>query len=452
MFERMFKLKEHNTTVYIEMTAGLTTFMTMAYILAVNPGILGDAGMDRGAVFTATALSAFVATWCMAFFANLPFALAAGMGLNAYFAYVVAPKWGWQVALLAVFIEGIIFILLSFINAREAIFNGIPRSLKNAVGVGIGLFICFIGLLNSGIIVGSPATKVTLGDLKGLTVILTLIGLVITAVLSVKKVRGALLWGILITYGLGILCQMAGLYVPDPAAGMYSLYPTNSAGEFAIISLPPINGEYTLFGALSSGSFSNIGILDMAMVVFAFLFVDIFDTIGTLIGVSTKANMLDKDGKLPALKPALLSDAVGTVFGAAVGTSTVTTYVESAAGVAEGGKTGLTALTTGFLFLLALIFSPVFGAIPAFATAPALIMVGLFMTESILKIDFSDYSEAFPAFLCIVMMPFAYSISEGLIFGVLSYVIIKLLTGKARDISAMMYVIAILFLAKILLG
>ncbi len=452
MFERMFKLKEHNTTVYIEVTAGITTFMTMAYILAVNPGILGDAGMDRGAVFTATALSACVATLCMAFFANLPFALAAGMGLNAYFAYVVAPQYGWQVALLAVFIEGIIFILLSFINAREAIFNAIPRSLKNAVGVGIGLFICFIGLLNSGIIVGSQATKVNLGNLPSQTVLLTLSGLIITAVKSVKKVRGALLWGILITYGLGILCQAAGLYVPDPAAGMYSLYPTNSAGEFAIVSLPPMSGEFTLIGALSSGNFSNIGIFDMAMVVFAFLFVDLFDTIGTLIGVSTKAKMLDKNGRLPALKPALLSDAVGTVFGSFLGTSTVTTYVESAAGVAEGGRTGLTALTTGVLFFLALIFSPVFGAIPAFATAPALIMVGLFMTESILNIDFTDYSEAFPAYLCIVMMPFAYSISEGLIFGVLSYVIIKLLTGKAKHISAVMYIIAILFLAKIVLA
>lgn len=452
MLERMFKLKEHNTTVYIELTAGLTTFMTMAYILAVNPGILSDAGMDRNAVFTATALSACVATLCMAFFANLPFALAAGMGLNAYFAYVVAPKYGWQVALLAVFIEGIIFILLSFINAREAIFNGIPRSLKNAVGVGIGLFICFIGLVNSGIIVGSPATKVTLGDLKGLTVILALIGLVITAVLSAKKVRGALLWGILLTYGLGVLCQYAGLYVPNPAAGMYSLYPSNSAGEFAIVSLPPPIGEYSLIGALGSGSFSNVGFFDMAMVVFAFLFVDIFDTIGTLIGVSTKANMLDEDGKLPALKPALLSDAIGTVFGSLLGTSTVTTYVESAAGVTEGGRTGLTALTTGIFFLLALVFAPVFGAIPAFATAPALIMVGLFMTEAILKIDFTDYTEAFPAFLCIVMMPFAYSISEGLVFGVLSFVIVKLLTGKAKDISGMMYVIAALFLIRIIVG
>lgn len=452
MLERLFKLKERNTTVGIEIMAGITTFMTMAYILAVNPGILGDAGMDRGAVFTATALSAFVATTCMAFFANLPFALAAGMGLNAYFAYTVAPQFGWQVALLAVFIEGIIFILLSFVNAREAIFNGIPKSLKSAVGVGIGLFICFIGLLNSGIIVGSPATKVTLGNLKSLTVLLALIGLIITAVLSVRRVKGALLWGILITYALGIACQAAGIYVPNPEAGMFSLYPTNSAGEVTIISLPPALGEYTLFGAFSSGALSKIGIIDLITVVFAFLFVDIFDTIGTLIGVSTKANMLDENGRLPALKPALLSDAVGTVFGSFLGTSTVTTYVESAAGVAEGGRTGLTALTTAILFLLALIFSPVFGAIPAFATAPALIMVGLFMTEAILKIDFSDYSEAFPAFLCIVMMPFAYSISEGLIFGVLSFVIVKVLSGKSKDVSGIMYVIALLFLVKILVG
>lgn len=452
MLERMFRLRENHTTAYVEVTAGVTTFMTMAYILAVNPGILADAGMDRGAVFTATALSACIATLCMAFFANLPFALAAGMGLNAFFAYSVAPRYGWRVALLAVFVEGVIFILLSLVNAREAIFNAIPKSLKSAVGVGIGLFICFIGLLNSSVIVGSAATKVGLGNLKSLTVLLSLAGLVITAVLTVRKVRGALLWGILATYGLGIVCQTTGLYVPDPSVGRYSLYPVDGAGNFAIVSLPPSIGEFSLVGAIESGGFGGIGFFDFALVVCAFLFVDIFDTIGTLIGVSTKAAMLDRDGRLPALKPALLSDAVGTVVGAFLGTSTVTTYVESAAGVAAGGRTGLAALVTALLFLLSLVFAPLFAAIPAFATAPALIMVGLFMTEAVVNIDFGDCSESFPAFICIVMMPFAYSISEGLVFGVLSYVILKLLTGRRKDIGAVMYVIALLFLVRIVAG
>ena len=449
--EKTFKLKENNTTVSTEVTAGITTFMTMAYILAVNPSILSAAGMDSGAVFTATALSAVIATLCMAFFANLPFVLASGMGLNAYFAYTIAPQYGWQIALLAVFIEGIIFILLSFLNVREAIFDAIPRTLKYAVSVGIGLFICLIGFINSGIIVASPATTVALGDIKSVTSILTLTGIILTMVFSIKKIKGALLWGILITYGLGIICQATGLYVPDPSIGMYSLYPSDANGNFAILALPPSIGEFNLISAFSSGQMQGIGFFDMAVVVFAFLFVDIFDTIGTVIGVSEKAGMLDKNGKLPKLKEVLLADAVGTTAGAVLGTSTVTTYVESAAGVADGGRTGLTSVVSAALFLLALVFSPIFGAIPSFATAPALIAVGLFMMSAVTKIDFDSFDEAFPAFICIVMMPFAYSISEGLVFGVLSYVLLKVLTGKAKDVKPVMYIIAVLFLLKLVL-
>ena len=449
--EKTFKLKEHNTTVSTEVYAGITTFMTMAYILAVNPSILSAAGMDGGAVFTATAISAVIATLCMAFFANLPFVLASGMGLNAYFAYTIAPQYGWQVALLAVFIEGIIFISLSFFNVREAIFDAIPKTLKHAVSVGIGLFICLIGLINSGVIVSDPATTVALGDIKSVTSVLTLLGLIITIVFSIKRIKGALLWGILITYTAGIICQATGLYVPDPAAGLYSLYPSDANGNFAIISMPPSIGEFNLISAVSSGNMSSIGFFDMAVVVFAFLFVDIFDTIGTVIGVSEKAGMLDKNGKLPKLKQVLLADAIGTTAGAMLGTSTVTTYVESAAGVADGGRTGLTSVVSAILFFMALIFFPIFGAIPSFATTPALVAVGLFMMASITKIDFDSLDEAFPAFICIVMMPFAYSISEGLIFGVLSYVILKVLTGKSKDVKPIMYVIAALFFIKLLL-
>ena len=450
--DRIFKLKERGTTVSTEVYAGITTFMTMAYILAVNPAILGDAGMDRNVVFTATALSAFIATMCMAFMANLPFALAAGMGLNAFFAYTVAPQFGWQLALCAVFIEGILFILLSLFNVREAIFNAIPQTLKYAVSVGIGLFICLVGLTGSGIIVGSPATTVTLGNVKSVSAVLTFAGILIIAILMVNKVKGALLWGILLTWVLGMLCQAGGLYVPNPAAGMYSLYPTGPDGNFALVSLQPSLADYNLISAIASGQFSGVSIFDFAVVVTAFLFVDLFDTVGTLIGVSEKAGMLDAKGRLPRLKQALLSDAIGTTAGAMLGTSTVTTYVESASGVSVGGRTGLTALVTGLLFLGSLVFAPLFAAIPAFATAPALIFVGLFMVEAIVKIDFTDYSEGLPAFLCIVMMPFAYSISEGLIFGVLGYVLIKALTGQAKAVSAVMYVVAFLFMLKLVLG
>jgi AGZA family xanthine/uracil permease-like MFS transporter len=447
---RRFGLDERRTTVSTEVLAGVTTFMTMAYILAVNPSILSAAGMDAGAVFTATALSACLATVCMALTANLPFALAPGMGLNAFFAFTVAPVYGWQLALLAVFVEGVIFILLSCVNAREAIFNAIPQTLKYSVSVGIGLFICFIGLKSGGIVVSAPATTVTLGNLGRVTTLLCIFGLVATVVMCIKKVKGALLWGILLTYALGICCQAAGLYLPDPKAGMYSLYPTNAAGDIALVSLPPSLAKCNLISVWAGGSMPSVPLLDFIPIVFAFLFVDVFDTIGTLIGVSGKAGLLDQDGRLPQLKPALFSDAIGTTLGAVMGTSTVTTFVESAAGVAEGGRTGLTSLTCAALFLAALFLSPVFGAIPAFATAPALIVVGLFMIESITKINFADFEEAFPAFICIVMMPFAYSISDGLVFGVLSYVLVKILCGGAGKVSLVMYGIAALFLLKLI--
>src|SRR5690554_3158223 len=420
-FEKTFKLKEHKTDIKTEIMAGITTFMTMAYILAVNPDILSAAGMDPGAVFTATAVSAAIATITMAFLANYPIALASGMGLNAFFAFVVASKYSWQIALAAILVEGIIFIVLSFFKFREAIVNGIPENLKYAVTVGIGLFITFIGLQSSGIIVDDPSVLLALGDLKSITVVLTLVGLIGTVYMVHKKVKGALLWGILGTYTLGIICQLTGLYVVDEAAGVFSLIPSN------IVSLPPsissIFMKFDFQGAFKLG-------FEFVVIVFSFLFVDIFDTVGTLIGVASKGNLLDKEGKLPKAKEALLADAIGTTAGACLGTSTVTSYVESASGVAEGGRTGLTALTTGILFLVALVFAPVLTIIPSFATAPILIVVGLFMVTAISKVDFSDYTEGLPAFLTIIFMPLAYSIAEGIIFGMLSWVILKVLSGK----------------------
>lgn len=440
-----FKLKQNNTTVMTEVYAGITTFMTMAYILAVNPLILSSTGMDAGAVFTATALASFIGTIAMSLFANYPFALAPGMGLNAYFAFTVAIKYGWQVALIAVFIEGIIFMLFSLVNVRETIFNAIPKNLKASVSVGIGLFITFIGLQNAGIVVSNADTAVTLGNIHSINVVLALVGIIITAFFVIKKIKGALLWGILITYLLGIICQMAGLYIPNQEQGINSLIPSG------IVSLPPSIGSINIFTAFKSIDFDVVSIFDFVVVIFSFLFVDMFDTIGTLIGVSEKANFLDANGKLPKLKQALLADAVGTTFGAVVGTSTVTTFVESASGVTEGGRTGLTSMVTSFLFLAALLFSPIFVAIPSFATAPALVIVGLFMMESVVKIDFSDYTEGLPAFMTIIMMPFAYSISEGLVFGVLSYIFLKVLTGKSKDVSIIMYIIGILFFIKLIL-
>lgn len=441
----LFKLKENGTNISTEVFAGITTFMTMAYILVVNPNILSSTGMDKGAVFTATALAAFLGCLMMAFLANYPFGLAPGMGLNAYFAYTVANEYGWQLALFAVFIEGIVFLAFSFFNIREAIFNSIPKNLKNAVSVGLGVFITFIGLQNAGIIIKDPSTAVALGNIKSVAPALAMIGVIITAVLTIKKIKGALFWGILITWGLGIICQIIGIYQVDIEQGQFSLIPQG------FISAPPSIKDINIFTAFKSIDFNVVKITDIIVIVFAFLFVDMFDTIGTLIGVSEKANFLDKNGKLPKLKQALLADAVATTAGAMLGTSTTTTFVESASGVAEGGRTGLTSTVTGILFLVALIFSPIFIAIPGFATAPTLIIVGLFMIENVVNIDFSDYTEGLPAFITIIMMPFAYSIADGLVFGFLSYVFIKLLTGKSKDISKVMYILSVLFIIKLIL-
>lgn len=453
--DKLFHLKERNTDVKTEVIAGITTFMTMAYILAVNPSILSASGMDSGAVFTATALASMIATLLMAAFANYPFVLAPGMGLNAYFAYTVVLQMGytWQMALAAVFLEGIVFILLSVTNVREAIFNAIPMNLKHAVSVGIGLFIAFIGLQNAKIVVDG-ATLVSLYSFKasvadgtfnsvGITVLLALIGVLVTGVLVVKGIKGNILWGILITWGLGIVCQFIGLYQVNPELGMFSLLPDFSNG----ISVPSLAPTFMQM------DFKGIMTLDFFVIMFAFLFVDLFDTLGTLIGVASKADMLDKEGKLPKIKGALLSDAIGTSVGAMLGTSTTTTFVESASGVAEGGRTGLTAVVAAILFGLSLFLSPIFLAIPSFATAPALIVVGFLMLTSITKIDFNDFTEAIPAYICIIAMPFMYSISEGIAMGVISYVVINLLTGKMKEkhISTLMYVLAVLFVLKYIL-
>ena len=448
--EKLFHLKEHNTDLKTEVIAGITTFMTMAYILAVNPNILAEAGMDRGAVFTATALSAFLATCVMALMANYPFVLAPGMGLNAYFTYTVVMGMGfsWQEALTAVFVEGLVFIALSLTNVREAIFNAIPMNLKHAVSVGIGLFIAFIGLQNAHIVVDS-STLVTVFSFKGsmangtfstegITVLLALIGILVTAVLMVKNVKGNILWGILITWGLGIICQFTGLYTPAPEAGWYSLLPDFSNG----ISIP------SLAPTLMQMDFSKVFTMDFVIIMFAFLFVDLFDTLGTLIGVAAKADLLDKEGRLPRIRGALLADAIGTSAGAMMGTSTVTTFVESASGVAEGGRTGLTSLVSAILFGLSLFLSPIFLAIPSFATTPALVMVGFLMLTSIVKINFNDFTDAIPAFVAIAAMPFMYSISEGIAMGVISHVVIKVASGKKKELSPLMYVLAVLFVAK----
>ena len=455
VLEKWFYLKENHTDAKTEVIAGITTFMTMAYILAVNPNVLGASGMDSGAVFTATALAAMVGTLMMALFANYPFVLAPGMGLNAYFAYTVVLQMGysWEMALAAVFVEGVVFIVLSVTNVREAIFNSIPMNLKYAVSVGIGLFIAFIGFQNAKIVVDS-ATLVSLYSFKGavaagtfssegITVVLAMIGILITGILVVKNIRGNILWGILITWALGMICQLTGLYQPNPELGFYSMFPDFSAG-FGIKSMAP---------TFMKLDFSKIASLDFLAVVFAFLFVDLFDTLGTLIGVASKADMLDKDGKLPHIRGALLSDAIATSVGAVFGTSTTTTFVESASGVAEGGRTGLTAIVAAILFGLSLFLSPIFLAIPSFATAPALVVVGFMMMTTVTKIDFSDYTEAIPAYICIIAMPFMYSISEGIAMGVISYVIMNVLTGNAKKkgISILMYVLAVAFILKYIL-
>ena len=450
MLEKLFKLKENNTTVKTEVAAGLATFMTMAYILAVNPSILSEAGMDANAVLIATCLASFIGTVCMALMANLPFALSAGMGLNAYLAYTVVLGQGvsWQTALFAVFIEGIIFIIMSLTNVREAIFNAIPLTLKKGVGVGIGLFIAFIGLQNSGLCVDS-STLVTITSFTenfnthGICALLTLIGLLVTAVMHIKNISGSILIGIVVTWGLGMLCQAAGIYVPNPEVGAYSLFPSGiMSADFSALG--------KTFGECFKVDFNAVGMFNFIVIVCSFLFVDLFDTLGTLIGVSTKANMLDEQGRLPKIKPALLSDAIATSAGAVLGTSTTTTFVESAAGVAVGGRTGLTAMVTAFLFLLATLFSPLFTSIPSFATAPALIFVGFLMFEGVAALSFTEenLAEVIPAYLCILAMPLFYSISEGICIGVISYVVLHAMTGKAKKVAPLMYILSVLFVLK----
>ncbi|MDX9958143.1 MAG: NCS2 family permease [Clostridia bacterium] len=424
--EKFFQLKAHNTTVKIEIMAGITTFMTMAYILAVNPGILSAAGMPAGGVFTATALASLIATVVMALFANLPIALAPGMGLNAFFAFAVVLGMGysWQLALTAVFVEGIIFILMSFFNIREAIVKSIPKNIKNAVSVGIGLFIAFIGLQNAGIVINNDATLVGLGDVTSGGALLAIIGLVLTGVLLAMKVKGALLIGIIASTIIGI--------------------------PMGVTSIPKGWSPFSAPDAplLFQFDFSQLFTVDFVVVLFTFLFVDIFDTIGTLVGVTTQAKLIDAKGNIPKVKQALMADAIGTVAGACLGTSTVTSYIESAAGVAEGGRTGLTSLTTGILFGLALFLSPLFLLVPGAATAPALILVGFFMLSPVKDIELSDPTEAIPAFLTMLMMPLAYSIAEGLVFGILSYIFLKAITGKFKDITIVTWVVGFFFVLK----
>ena len=449
--EKLFQLKKNGTTVRTEVVAGITTFMTMAYILAVNPSILSASGMDANAILIATALASFIGCLAMALLANYPFALAPGLGLNAFFAYTVCGTMGysWKFALFAVFAEGIIFIILSLTNVREAIFNAIPLPLKKGVSVGIGLFCAFIGLQNANIVVDG-ATLVTLVNFRenfstvGIGALLALVGLMIISVLYVKKVKGAMLIGILSTWVLGILCELCGLYTVNAEAGFYSLIP--SWTDFDITALG------RTFGQCFDGTvFAEFEVVDFIIIMFSFLFVDMFDTLGTLIGVATKANMLDQNGKLPRVKQALLADAIATSAGAVLGTSTTTTFVESSSGVAEGGRTGLASVVTGFLFLASLILAPVFTTIPGFATAPALIFVGFLMISAVVEIDFTDMTEAVPAYLCLLTMPLTYSISEGIAIGVISYAVIHVMTGKAQKVKPLMYLLAVLFALKYML-
>ena len=450
--EKFFKVKERGSTVKREMVAGLTTFMTMAYILAVNPNILGQSGMDSGAVFSATAIASAIGCLCMALIANMPFVLSAGMGLNAYFTYTVVMGMGltWQVALSAVFVEGVIFILLTLTSVREAVFNAIPGSIKTAITVGIGLFITFIGLQNAHIVVDS-STLVTVFSLhksivngtlrtEGITVLLALLGTLITAMLVIKKVKGNILIGILMAWLLGVLCELTGIYIPNPEAGFNSVIPG------AIISMPASVMPTFMqmdFSLITTGKFIEFfGILS------AFLFVDFFDTIGTIIGCASKANMIDEDGKLEGIRGALLADSIATTAGACLGTSTVTTFVESSAGIAEGGRTGLTSITAGGLFLLSLLFSPIFLAIPSYATAPGLIIVGFLMIQQITKINWSNLLEAIPCFIAITAMPFTYSISEGIAFGIISYTVLNTVCGNRDKVSILLWVLSILFILK----
>lgn len=448
--EKLFKLKEHNTTVKTEVMAGITTFLTMAYILAVNPNMLSASGMDSGAVFTATALASALATFIMAFWANYPIALSAGMGLNAYFAYTVCLGQlngiddPWKIALAAVLVEGIIFIILSFFKLRETIVNAIPENLKYGITSGIGLFIAFVGLKGAGVVVSDDSTLVALGNFGRPEVTLCLIGILVIAVMNHYNVKGSILWGILITWVLGIIAQLTGWYVVDPDAGAASLIPSLSASSF----IPPsISSTFCKFDFAWIGSHVS----EFVVIVFSFLFVDMFDTIGTVIGVAEKADLLDEDGNLPRVGRVLMADAIGTVAGSMLGTSTVTSFVESSSGVAEGGKTGLTAMTTGILFLVALFLSPIFLAIPSFATAPALVIVGFFMASSIKKMEFDgDLADAVGGYLAFLMMPLTYSIANGIMFGVLAWFIIKVCTGQLKKIHPVMYIVCALFIIRVI--
>lgn len=448
--EKLFKLKEHNTTVKTEVMAGITTFLTMAYILAVNPNMLSASGMDSGAVFTATALASALATFIMAFWANYPIALSAGMGLNAYFAYTVCLGQlqgiddPWKIALAAVLVEGIIFIILSFFKLRETIVNAIPENLKYGITSGIGLFIAFVGLKGAGVVVSDDSTLVALGNFGRPEVALCLIGILVIAVMNHYNVKGSILWGILITWVLGIIAQLTGWYVVDPDAGAASLIPSLSASSF----IPPsISSTFCKFDFAWIGSHVS----EFVVIVFSFLFVDMFDTIGTVIGVAEKADLLDEDGNLPRVGRVLMADAIGTVAGSMLGTSTVTSFVESSSGVAEGGKTGLTAMTIGILFLVALFLSPIFLAIPSFATAPALVIVGFFMASSIKKMEFDgDLADAVGGYLAFLMMPLTYSIANGIMFGVLAWFIIKVCTGQLKKIHPVMYIVCALFIIRVI--
>ena len=448
--EKLFKLKEHNTTVKTEVMAGITTFLTMAYILAVNPNMLSASGMDSGAVFTATALASALATFIMAFWANYPIALSAGMGLNAYFAYTVCLGQlqgiddPWKIALAAVLVEGIIFIILSFFKLRETIVNAIPENLKYGITSGIGLFIAFVGLKGAGVVVSDDSTLVALGNFGRPEVALCLIGILVIAVMNHYNVKGSILWGILITWVLGIIAQLTGWYVVDPDAGATSLIPSLSASSF----IPPsISSTFCKFDFAWIGSHLS----EFVVIVFSFLFVDMFDTIGTVIGVAEKADLLDEDGNLPRVGRVLMADAIGTVAGSMLGTSTVTSFVESSSGVAEGGKTGLTAMTTGILFLVALFLSPIFLAIPSFATAPALVIVGFFMASSIKKMNFDgDLADSIGGYLAFLMMPLTYSIANGIMFGVLAWFIIKVCTGQLKKIHPVMYIVCALFIIRVI--
>lgn len=461
MLEKIFRLKENKTTAKTEVLAGITTFMTMAYILAVNPDTMtafntldGYTGtiMNKTGVFYATAIAAAIGCLLMAFLANYPFGLAPGMGLNAYFCWTVVVNLGysWEMALAAVFVEGVIFVILSFTKVREAIFNAIPKTLKSAVSCGIGLFIAFIGLQGAKLVEDNPNTLLQLHKFHGvddplfhtadIQAILALIGIVIVGLLLIYKVKGGILIGILSTWILGCICQLTGLYQVTPEAGYYSMFPDFSQG-LQLQALGDVAFKL---------DFSKVFSWEFFLVIFAFLFVDMFDTLGTLIGVSTKANMLDEQGKLPRIKGALLADSFATIIGSLLGVSTTTTYVESATGVSEGGRTGLTAFTTGILFAVSIFLAPIFTAIPGCATAPALIIVGFYMMASVLTIDFDDMKEAIPAFITIISMPFFYSIAEGISLGVISYVLINVFAGKEarKKISPLMYVLAILFIGK----